>query len=175
MVRIIKWALAAVVCWLLLPGAALAGADVCARGRPGGDVLPPPDLYSSGGKLEVSLNYDTTVDEAGRTLFCFQTADGKESPTLHVSPGDTIVIKFTNNLPFGTITDDKLAIVADGEEQLAARRISYSANSRLAFQFARLRRFLSRKHLNTDQHNEDAPSPAIRTPNSHETQPRWSA
>src|SRR6185503_6149341 len=35
----------------------------------------------------------------GRTLFCFVTSDGKESPTLHVNPGDTIKINLTNQVP----------------------------------------------------------------------------
>jgi FtsP/CotA-like multicopper oxidase with cupredoxin domain len=61
--------------------------------------VPPPDLFSSGGALNVNLEYRTTVDLAGRTLFCYQTSDGLESPTLHVNPGDTININLTNKLP----------------------------------------------------------------------------
>jgi FtsP/CotA-like multicopper oxidase with cupredoxin domain len=83
---------------LLLPCAARA-ADICPRGSAGSDVPVPPDLYSKKGILHVALNYQTTVDQAGRTLFCFQTPDGLESPTLHVNPGDTIVIDLTNVVP----------------------------------------------------------------------------
>jgi FtsP/CotA-like multicopper oxidase with cupredoxin domain len=39
------------------------------------------------------------VDSAGRTLFCFKTPDGLESPTLHVQPGDTLDITVTNDVP----------------------------------------------------------------------------
>jgi FtsP/CotA-like multicopper oxidase with cupredoxin domain len=47
----------------------------------------------------VKLNYETSVDAKGRTLFCFVTSDGAESPTLHVNPGDTIKISLTNAMP----------------------------------------------------------------------------
>lgn len=84
----------------LAAGQALAKGDGhCPRPGAGSEVLPPPDLYSSNGVLNVSLSYYTRVDGAGRTLFCFQTPDGLESPTLHVNPGDTINIALTNALP----------------------------------------------------------------------------
>ncbi|HEX3652710.1 MAG TPA: multicopper oxidase domain-containing protein [Rhizomicrobium sp.] len=71
----------------------------CARPAAGSEVLPPPDLFSSNGELNVSLNYYTAVSDAGITLFCFQTPDGTESPTLNVNPGDTINITLTNMVP----------------------------------------------------------------------------
>ena len=78
---------------------ALANGGVCPRPAIGSEVAPPPDLYSANGALEVSLDYFTSVDDAGRTLFCFVTADGMESPTLHVKPGDTIRIHLTDQVP----------------------------------------------------------------------------
>ena len=83
---------------LAFPNIASA-AGVCARYTAGSEVAPPPDLYSKNGTLRVALNYWTTVDDAGRTLFCYQTPDGLESPTLHAQPGDTVVIDLTNMLP----------------------------------------------------------------------------
>ena len=86
----------------LLPSAALADGGVCPRPAPQSEVLPPPDIYSTNGAINVQLNYFTSVDDLGRTLFCFVTADGVESPTLHVNPGDTINITLTNmiqNIP----------------------------------------------------------------------------
>ena len=47
----------------------------------------------------VSFNYYTTVDTVGRTLFCFETSDGLESPTLHLRPGDTLNLLVTNLNP----------------------------------------------------------------------------
>jgi FtsP/CotA-like multicopper oxidase with cupredoxin domain len=72
---------------------------MCQRPDQGSEVTQPPDLYSQGGVLNVALNYYTSMDKVGRTLFCFVTTDGLESPTLHVNPGDTINISLTNMLP----------------------------------------------------------------------------
>ena len=49
--------------------------------------------------LNASFDYYTTVDSAGRTLFCFVTPDGLQSPTLHVRPGDTLELSVTNRNP----------------------------------------------------------------------------
>src|SRR5437764_9559584 len=78
-------------------GQAMAGSgDVCPRPQQGGEITSPPDLYSQNGVLSVALNYYTTVDQWGRTLFCYTTSEGLEAPTLHVNPGDTLKIQFTN-------------------------------------------------------------------------------
>src|SRR5437868_2265525 len=79
-------------------GQALADGGVCPRPAAGIELPQPPDLYSQNGVLNVSMGYHTSVDDAGRTLFCFVTSDGLESPTLHVNPGDTINIALTNML-----------------------------------------------------------------------------
>ena len=86
----------------LLPIPALAQSSPCARPLPGSIVSNPPDLFSQNGVLRVNFTYDTATDAFGRTLYCFTTARGKESPTLHVHPGDHLVIKVKNNLPLPT-------------------------------------------------------------------------
>ena len=87
----------------LLPPHALAqpaGTNApCPRAVVGSLVTPPPDLFSRDGILDVTFDYLTAVDNAGRTLFCFKTPDGKESPTLHVKPGDTLNVTVTNRVP----------------------------------------------------------------------------
>jgi FtsP/CotA-like multicopper oxidase with cupredoxin domain len=90
---------AAALAFLLLvvsPCFALAATDPCPRPAEGSMVSPPPDIYSQNGVLSVSLNYYTTVDARGRTLFCYETPDGLEAPTLHVNPGDTLQIQLSN-------------------------------------------------------------------------------
>jgi FtsP/CotA-like multicopper oxidase with cupredoxin domain len=83
---------------LLVPCAALAASnDPCPRPAQGSVVVAPPDLYSQNGVLSVALNYYTTVDQWGRTLFCYSTPDGLEAPTLHVNPGDTLEVRLTND------------------------------------------------------------------------------
>jgi len=47
----------------------------------------------------VSLTYETTLDANGNTLFCFMTASGSQSPTLHVNPGDHLMISLKDNVP----------------------------------------------------------------------------
>ncbi len=83
----------------ILPCAAWADAQICDRPSAGATVSPPPDLYSANGKLDLAFNYVTSVDAENRTLFCFVTPDGLESPTLHVKPGDMLNIELTNTLP----------------------------------------------------------------------------
>ena len=93
--RLLQGALFLLGLGLLMPTHALAD-STCPRPAAGSEVLPPPDLYSDNGSLSVSFNFNTTVDDKGRTLFCFVTPDGKESPTLHMKPGDTVNIHMTN-------------------------------------------------------------------------------
>ncbi len=71
----------------------------CPRFAAGSTVTNPPALFSSNGTLTVNLSYNTATDPDGRTLYCFSTPDGTESPTLHVRPGDTLIVNVTNNLP----------------------------------------------------------------------------
>ena len=81
------------------PDAAMADGGICPRMPAQSEVPPPPDIYSTNGTIDINMNYYTSMDDAGRTLFCFVTSDGLESPTLHVNPGDTIKINLTNMVP----------------------------------------------------------------------------
>jgi FtsP/CotA-like multicopper oxidase with cupredoxin domain len=71
----------------------------CPRFAAGSSITVPQDLFSERGVLRVKFTYETTVDQDGNTLFCFMTATGSESPTLHVNPGDRLLITLTNNVP----------------------------------------------------------------------------
>jgi FtsP/CotA-like multicopper oxidase with cupredoxin domain len=71
----------------------------CARPDVGSVVSAPPALYSQNGSLAVDLDYVSSVDAQGRTLYCFVTRSGRESPTLYVKPGDTLDINLRNLLP----------------------------------------------------------------------------
>lgn len=74
-------------------------AGPCARFRAGSTVTNPPELFSKRGVLTVQFAYQTATDADGRTLYCFTTANGTESPTLHVHPGDRMIVKVVNELP----------------------------------------------------------------------------
>jgi FtsP/CotA-like multicopper oxidase with cupredoxin domain len=62
-------------------------------------VVNPPALFSQSGSLTVNLSYQTAQDAQGRTLYCFTTPNGTESPTLHLHPGDHLKISVKNELP----------------------------------------------------------------------------
>jgi FtsP/CotA-like multicopper oxidase with cupredoxin domain len=74
----------------------------CPRFAAGSTVTNPPALFSKNGVLKVNLSYQTEQDAQGRTLYCFTTPSGTESPTLHVKPGDHLMINVKNNLPVPT-------------------------------------------------------------------------
>jgi FtsP/CotA-like multicopper oxidase with cupredoxin domain len=80
--------------------AATQSSTPCARPGAGSVVAEPTDLYATNGVLQVAFDYYTSVDAAGRTLFCFVTTPGGvESPTLHLHRGDTLALTVTNLNP----------------------------------------------------------------------------
>jgi FtsP/CotA-like multicopper oxidase with cupredoxin domain len=99
MTKIVGSLLAFVIGCAFLPIASAQVNSSCPRPAAGSVVTPPADLYSAYGALKVSFNYYTTVDAAGRTLFCFVTPEGLQSPTLHLHPGDTLKLTVTNLNP----------------------------------------------------------------------------
>lgn len=73
----------------------------CPRFTAGSAIQNPVALFSSNGILAVNFSYQTRTDSAGRALYCFMTPGGLENPTLHVLPGDHLVITITNNTQAG--------------------------------------------------------------------------
>jgi FtsP/CotA-like multicopper oxidase with cupredoxin domain len=80
----------------LLPASAQ---DPCVRYPQGSIVAEPENLYSTNGVLQVDFTYQTSENAYGQTLYCFVNSDGAQSPTLHVNPGDTLVLTLTNLVP----------------------------------------------------------------------------
>jgi FtsP/CotA-like multicopper oxidase with cupredoxin domain len=72
-------------------------ANPCPRYAAGSVVQNPPALFSSNGVLEVKFSYQQRFDTNGRELLCFMTPAGLEDPTLHVKPGERLVLTVTNN------------------------------------------------------------------------------
>src|SRR5437016_3342768 len=75
-----------------------AQAAACTRPGAGGTLLDPVNLFSSNGTLQVNLSLNNSTDTAGNVLYCYISSDGSEAPTLHVNPGDTLIINLTNAL-----------------------------------------------------------------------------
>jgi FtsP/CotA-like multicopper oxidase with cupredoxin domain len=85
------------------PSPVLPVANPCPRYSAGSVAHNPPALFSSNGVLDVKFSYQQRVDSDGRQLFCFMTPDGLENPTLHLKPGDHLILTITNNAPNPTI------------------------------------------------------------------------
>ncbi len=71
---------------------------ICPRSQAGAALEQPADLFSSKGRLEVTLHFRRVTDSAGLVRYCYLTDDGQESPTLHVKPGDRLLIHLKNEL-----------------------------------------------------------------------------
>src|ERR1700735_3192143 len=98
----IRVATAAFICLVSQVYAFAQAPTPCPRFPAGSSVSQPQDLFSEHGVLQVNFTYETTVDQNGNTLFCFITDSGSESPTLHLHPGDRLVINLKNNVPVAT-------------------------------------------------------------------------
>jgi hypothetical protein len=96
------WFFASVTLLAVTQSGALGQSNPCPRFSAGSVVKNPANLYSQHGSLTVNLSYNTTTDADGRPLYCFTTSDGVESPTLHVNPGDHLIVNVKNNLPKAT-------------------------------------------------------------------------
>jgi len=75
--------------------------QVCARYAPGSPLPTPPELFSENHVLEVTLKFVTVTDAQGLQRYCYLTAAGLQTPTLHVSAGDQLIIHLQNALPPG--------------------------------------------------------------------------
>jgi FtsP/CotA-like multicopper oxidase with cupredoxin domain len=99
---------------------------ICPRSAPGSVVTAPPDLMSQNGVLEVTFTFQTTVDEQGLARYCYITDTGLQAPTLHVNPGDQLIIHFQNELP-AVAPSDQAQI--HGMKMPMAHAASSSSNS----------------------------------------------
>ena len=70
--------------------------DVCPRPSVGNVVQEPTDVRSKDGTLEVNLAARDVKEGDGRVRYCFTDAEGRESPTLRVQPGDLVIIHLKN-------------------------------------------------------------------------------
>ena len=95
----------------------------CPRYHAGSIVMEPTNLFSAGGKLQVTFIYQTRVDQFGNTLYCFTTEDGVESPTLHVHPGDQLIIHLKNELPKSSSPAAMPGMTVTGAPAIARARL----------------------------------------------------
>jgi len=72
--------------------------DPCPRPIPGSTLEEPADLRSVNGVLLVNLTVRNYTEADGTTRFCYLLADGHQSPTLRLHPGDELILHLTNAL-----------------------------------------------------------------------------
>lgn len=80
------------------PANALAPSEACPRPGTGQPVPEPRDLRSQDGTLEVELTIRDQKEADGSLRFCYLLADGSQSPTLRLHPGDLLLLKLKNEL-----------------------------------------------------------------------------
>jgi FtsP/CotA-like multicopper oxidase with cupredoxin domain len=93
--------------------------DFCPRPAPGSVIPEPKDLRSRNGVLQVDLTIRNHRETDGSVRYCYMLADGAQSPTLRLNPGDLLILRLRNEL---TDFDDTGTAGADasGRAQTAA-------------------------------------------------------
>ena len=86
------------LCLNAAAGAHAMPAASCTRPEPGAPVPEPEDLRSHDGVLELELTIRNVPGPNGSTRYCYSAANGAESPTLRLHPGDLLVLKLRNAL-----------------------------------------------------------------------------
>lgn len=79
-------------------GAQQTPPNLCFRPQPGSTVLEPEDLASRNGVLKVDLTVRDYIESDGSVRYCYTDANGHESPTLRLSPGDLLILNLKNDL-----------------------------------------------------------------------------
>jgi len=88
--------------WLLHGQVSLCAQEspnaACPRPSPGAAVPEPEDLRSHDGVLTVDLTVRNFLQPDGTTRFCYFDANGNQSPTLRLNPGDFFILNLKNDL-----------------------------------------------------------------------------
>jgi FtsP/CotA-like multicopper oxidase with cupredoxin domain len=71
---------------------------LCPRPAPGSAVVQPEELRSRDGVLTVDLTLRNDRQPDGLVRYCYVAADGAQSPTLRVRPGDLLILRLRNEL-----------------------------------------------------------------------------
>jgi FtsP/CotA-like multicopper oxidase with cupredoxin domain len=75
-----------------------AALDICPRPTPGSPIPEPRDLRSINGILQLDLALHDLRAQDGSIRYCYLLADGTQSPTLRLSPGDELILNLRNEL-----------------------------------------------------------------------------
>jgi FtsP/CotA-like multicopper oxidase with cupredoxin domain len=72
--------------------------NTCPRPAIGSSIPEPEDLRSQNGVLKIDLTVRNYTDLNGAIRYCYLTADGSESPTLRLRPGELLILNLKNDL-----------------------------------------------------------------------------
>jgi FtsP/CotA-like multicopper oxidase with cupredoxin domain len=75
-----------------------AKTETCSRPPIGSEAPEPPDFHSQAGVLKVDLTLRNGAGPNGQMRYCYVTADGTQSPTLRLLPGDLLILRLKNEL-----------------------------------------------------------------------------
>ena len=94
--------LLAMLIWGAGLGHAVAQSTGCpARPVPGTVVSNPYDLYSTNGVLKAAFNFQSELGTFLQECYIYQASTGPvEAPTLHLNPGDRLILSLTNRLSY---------------------------------------------------------------------------
>lgn len=109
---------------------AQAEKETCPRPSPGSLISEPKDLRSHNGVLKVELNVRDEKRSDGSMRYCYIDAEGNESPTFRVSPGDLVILKLKNELK-DLRADAPAAVVAHQHMHEEAEKQDRSCDSDL--------------------------------------------
>src|ERR1700733_11828637 len=72
--------------------------ETCNRPAIGSEAPEPAALHSQDGVLQVDLALRNGPGANGQMRYCYVTADGTQSPTLRLLPGDLLILRLKNEL-----------------------------------------------------------------------------
>jgi FtsP/CotA-like multicopper oxidase with cupredoxin domain len=101
MVHVYHCTAIALAVWIGSEGSSYAretAKDPCPRPTAGSTVPEPEDLRSENGVLTLDLRIRNHKQRDGSTHYCYLLADGAQSPTLRLNPGDLLVLRLKNEL-----------------------------------------------------------------------------
>jgi FtsP/CotA-like multicopper oxidase with cupredoxin domain len=75
-----------------------ASDELCPRPAVGSLVADPADLRSEHGELKLDLQIQNVREADGSVRYCYTLPNGAQAPTLHLHPGDHVVLRLKDKL-----------------------------------------------------------------------------
>lgn len=97
--------------------------ELCPRPAVGSLVADPPDLFSEHGELKLDLKIQNVKEADGSVRYCYTLPNGGQAPTLHLHPGDHVVLRLQDQL------QDIDPIAAALEKAICTTRPKRAANA----------------------------------------------